>query len=574
MAYDPDDETKKKDDGNGTAIAVVVGGLVVGAIVTGIALAAGGSKKEIEEEEPVPEPPPPDPPVDPPPVDPPPVEPPEGEPLQFDLLNNWGGVPADMREVFAKLELAFGIPGIGRFGAVKAWQAFHANQPYIPQDQVAAIWAANPFLNKDAIAEIDADKAKELLDKNIAAGWPTPKDYDGWRLGSFGFFDILGPNIVWAGIHVLDAADLPYLNMNAVEAGANLQVQCGTLAYMVWRILNAPGYQVLKPGPNSAAGDSLNTWGNTASAYASPSAYIAQSEYAKQAKAAFLERALELGIDLAKNAYPWPPGKKYGKADFKWGEYVKRLQDYANRPIVHNGNPAFVPPQPPAPPAPPLKNPPFVENLIDVGGGIKARLFDGAPPNENAPLLVVLHGRNANENQLYELVTANLKKGARIAFLRGPKGSGSSWRWFDLPLSAKSPALDNVVMAARDQVLAAIFKLANIYPATSEVAVLGYSQGGTLAYALAAGTQQKAKTVSRVIAVAGWLPPGLRPTGALPATVYGIHGKKDKNVPWQRAQATMASFAGKAPLAVLDLVEGGGHDLASLNKTIRARLVQ
>lgn len=524
--------------------------LGVGGLVAGLALSGGGKKKPDEGD---------------PPAEQPPQQPPPADGLSFDLENNWGQVPAEEREKLAKLELASGIPGIARIAAIKAWQAYRAGQPYLTPSEVRALYEANPDLNRIAIAEIDAADAKAGLDNAIAAGWPKPKDYDGYAAGSFGYFDILGSNIPWAGIHT-DANDLPFLNLDAKEAGANLQVQYDVFAYMIWRILQAPGYTVLVPGVQAPAAqqDPLQTWSNVMSAYANPTAYMQQTDSAKAAKQAFIERALELGIDLAQVAYPWPPGKSYSKAVWKFRDVVDRLQSYSDASVSNSVKPPVV--QAPPAPAPPA------DALVTVGT-LKARVINHVVLADPAPLLVVLHGRSASEGQLLPLVTGAVKTG-RIAFLRGPIGSGSAFRWFNVALGgAASAAMVADINKATSQVVAAIAALKAKYPTTT-ITVLGYSQGAAIAYTIAARTQQAnaGAGVLRVIAAAGWIPPALRPTSSLPCAVHGIHGTADANIPIARALATVQSFILKSPDASLTEVAGGTHNLATLQAAIETRL--
>lgn len=560
----------KKDDDSSNGW---LWGLGLGILGIGVTAAVIGGSKTPAKPDPKPDPPGPNPPApdpNPPAPDPDPPAPDPNPPtvLRFDLVDNWGAVPDFLRPDFAKLELAARIPGIGRIAAIKAWQAFRANQPYLSMADAAALYAANPDLNREVIAEIDAQAAKDGLDNGIAQGWPKPNDYDGYARGSFGFFDILGSNIAYAGVHTEPLDKLPFVDLDSTLAGANLQVQFDTFSYMIWRILQAPGYKVLVPGINAPpdTANSLQTWGNIMSAYANPTAYMQQTPSAIAAKQRFLERALELGIDLAKVKYPWPPGTSYSKATWKFRDVVARLDSYKDLEVQHEPS-GFVQ-------QPPQLGDQNADQLADLGGGIKARIVtNGVQTGAPAPLMLVLHDRGANETQLQALV-AGAVNGTRIAFLRAPIAGQGGFRWFDATVQTPSPAIDLAVTGSASQVAGALDKLRQVFPATIDVAVVGFGQGGAVAYKLAADTAKQPGLVNRVLAIGAWLPAALRPVDGdkITAAVYGIHGSADVVVPLAKDQETIQSFIFKAGTAELEVVAGGTHNLTTLAAAVTARL--
>lgn len=351
----PELRTKRKNVSKGLIWGSVA---LVGLFIGGVAAASGGKPKpkpapkpkgkgKIKETEPVePDPVEPDEPDEPEIKIKPPPEPedePEPEPeepeaedpnaLKFDLETNWGGIPPALRGWLARFELAAQIPGLARFLGVKAWQAFRALKPYVTTAQAAEIAAANPELARFFVNKNDGPSAKKGIDQGIDQGWPVPVDRAGWSSASFGLFDILGSSAVWAGIHTDAKSWLPYVKVpSAAAAMKTYEVQGGAASYIVYRLLYSK-YKVLDPGVAAANGNSLQTWGNIASAYAGPAAYAAGTQAALDAKTRFLARAVEIGIDLAAVAYPWPPGMTYATWTFK--QTYDRLAAYAKRPVVN-----------------------------------------------------------------------------------------------------------------------------------------------------------------------------------------------------------------------------------------------
>jgi len=344
--------TKRKNTSKGLVWgSVALAGLLIG----GVAAAASGGKKpkpkpkpgkaedlapeEEVEEEPVPE----EEEVEEEDVEEEPVPEEEEAPedidpnaLKFDLETNWGGIPMGLRVWFARFELAFKIDGLARFLGVKAWQAFRALQPYVTVEAAATIAAKNPELARFFVNKNDGPSAKKDVDAGIAQGWPVPVDRAGWSSASFGLFDILGSSAVWAGIHTDAKSWLPYVKVpSAAAAMKTYEVQGGAAAYIVRRILYSDKYKVLDPGVQAENGDSLQSWGNIASAYAAPDAYAAGTQSAMDRKTRFLARATEIGINLADVAYPWPPGVTYKAPAWTFKQGYDRLAVYAKRPVVN-----------------------------------------------------------------------------------------------------------------------------------------------------------------------------------------------------------------------------------------------
>lgn len=545
------------------ALVYGIGGLAAVGLFLGLALSGGDANAAPLPPEPEPPKPPdpgpkpPDPQPDPPKPDikPPQPEPKPGEPLPFDLTNNWGGLPMDVRADLARIELAARIPGLGRALAVKAWQAFRAGKALVAPSEAKAIAEANPNLARTFLNKGDAAASLALLEKNTkpksegGAGWPKPKDFSGWAAGSYGLFDILGASAAHAGIHqgFTPLVDEP----SAAAAMATWRVQGFVAAYIVWRFLFSDIYSVLVPGVNAPNGNSLETWANIFSAWAGPANYVKQNAESKAARQRYIDRAGEIGIDLSKVAYPWPPGTSYKPEVWQAKGVWQRLGDYMSRPVVDTQGGGVQPEPPPVD----IKEPKPGEQLgaaIDLGNGLKA-YQRGASIDGPAPLIVVMHGRGGDETAL--LAAMPDLPGVRVFFLRGQLPGKDGGRVF---YEARLTDPDNVVapllVKGGDQVAQGLRQLQKQYP-TTQVGAVGFSQGAAVALYLAT-----LGAVDWVYSHAGALPASLRPRHPQAVRVVQWHGEDDLVVPIDMDIATADAFAdARYPLPIF--VEGpkSGH---------------
>ena len=227
---------------------------------------------------------------------------------------NWGSTPVALIPEFERAEQASGIPGLGRFLAVRAWSAFRAMQPLVSPEEAAVIAAANPELcrlchNTSASERIASRRAFEsvTLPKGEAGQygtgrydppWPTGPYGDAWAdFGSAGLLDFLAGSNAHAGIH--DSKFAPLISYGP-EVLFRIDVQLYLGGVFTARVLKSPLYKVLKPG------DSAQTWTNIQRVFASPDQFIKNTAYSQEVGQRFQGRAQELGIDLSQLAYPWP----------------------------------------------------------------------------------------------------------------------------------------------------------------------------------------------------------------------------------------------------------------------------
>jgi phospholipase/carboxylesterase len=154
---------------------------------------------------------------------------------------------------------------------------------------------------------------------------------------------------------------------------------------------------------------------------------------------------------------------------------------------------------------------------------------------ENSRTLLLLHGLTGDENVMW-IFTRGVPENMWMLAPRAPEtGPGSGYSW--LPRGGDWPTLQDFVPVA-ERFWQAIRRIADDAGApTSQIDVMGFSQGAALSYALAALYPNE---IGRVIALAGFLPIENPLPGAYSAlsgkAVYVAHGSADAIVPVEMAQ--------------------------------------
>lgn len=189
---------------------------------------------------------------------------------------------------------------------------------------------------------------------------------------------------------------------------------------------------------------------------------------------------------------------------------------------------------------------------LSAAPGDMRRLANGGAA-ESAPLVFGVHGRGDTPESFSDLFHAYAGQ-AVFYFPRAPTAYGEGFTWFELALGMDEATLSRNVAAAADALHARVADLAR----GRRYVVVGFSQGGFLAYALAARFPGE---LVCALPVAGALPGPLRPApgaGPLPA-VFAFHGTSDPlvDIAWDRASA--ASFRDAGGEVVLREYPGVRH---------------
>jgi len=249
--------------------------------------------------------------------------------------------------------------------------------------------------------------------------------------------------------------------------------------------------------------------------------------------------------------------------------------------------PNIEPSKPPKPEPKPQPQPPALSNFA----GMQGRIIEvNLPPGGLAPLIVALHGRDADEQQLEKLLSEG-KINAHVLLLRGALKGPKGFRYFDPFFTDSNALLAPAISAATDQVAAAIIDAENKLKTLGKyvgTTIIGYDQGAAIAYALAT-REIGGEWNSNYMMIAGMLPPSLYPSSDDPkrwenVSLVAVHGSDDTVIPLKDAQATLAAFMGKGlpsppppngdggprPKVGSFVVAGGTHDLSTLQTTVQA----
>jgi phospholipase/carboxylesterase len=188
------------------------------------------------------------------------------------------------------------------------------------------------------------------------------------------------------------------------------------------------------------------------------------------------------------------------------------------------------------------------------------------------PLLLLLHGYNSNEGDLFGL-TPYLPLEPAIASLRAPLYTGYGHSWF--PLLAEDAELS---LAGADAATDAILDwLDRAAPEAGPIGLLGFSQGGAMALEL---LRRAPERFGFAVTLAGFALPGERHgderMSELAPHVFWGRGTVDGVIPVASVAHTQAWLPGHSTLDER-IYEGVGHtvsdrELADVAAFIRARL--
>jgi phospholipase/carboxylesterase len=154
----------------------------------------------------------------------------------------------------------------------------------------------------------------------------------------------------------------------------------------------------------------------------------------------------------------------------------------------------------------------------------------GASADAELPLIVALHGRGDRPERFAPLFD-DLRVPARIVIPRAPHAWGDGFAWFDFPRARpeSGPRIAAELSRHADRVVATADAVRAARPTRGGPLVVGFSQGGMLAYAIAI---RRPDRFAAVFPVSGFLFPELltAPPRALRSTtppIIALHGASD-----------------------------------------------
>jgi phospholipase/carboxylesterase len=181
-------------------------------------------------------------------------------------------------------------------------------------------------------------------------------------------------------------------------------------------------------------------------------------------------------------------------------------------------------------------------------GGIRFLEIFAHGADESSPLVVAIHGRGGSPER-FARVWQGFPEKAEIALPQGFARTGDGWTWFELR-GYSEDVIAAALASADDKLWPAIVELA----AGRKIIVTGFSQGGILAYVLAA---RHADAIAYAFPVAGGAPDKLIPARGAP--IYALHGTDDDVVPVTWARSAIAAFRRQGGTAELRAFPGIGH---------------
>lgn len=160
----------------------------------------------------------------------------------------------------------------------------------------------------------------------------------------------------------------------------------------------------------------------------------------------------------------------------------------------------------------------------------------GASLDEPLPTVVALHGRGGGIAQLRRELE-RLRTPIRLIVPRGPiRLDGNRRAWFRDPVRhGSSTQLAGAAEGATNDLARLLQHVRRARPTCGEPVVVGWSQGGVLAFLLAL---ERPGLIDRAIVVGGSVPDALVPEHLMPhAPITALHGTRDSRVPYPQTRA-------------------------------------
>ena len=199
------------------------------------------------------------------------------------------------------------------------------------------------------------------------------------------------------------------------------------------------------------------------------------------------------------------------------------------------------------------------------------------------PTILTLHGRGANAFDLLGLAPY-LCNGKFLMIcpqgpLETPIGPGAfGYAWY--PMSMGGPPDIGAILSSRDKLQIFLDECLARYPIdTKKLVVLGFSQGGVMAYSLALSNPER---FAALAVLSSWLPKELMPELAIKEAVQSLptlvqHGTQDQMIEVQRARDSVEQLrALRVPLTYREYNMGheiSGKSLSDLSAWLEEKVL-
>jgi phospholipase/carboxylesterase len=174
-----------------------------------------------------------------------------------------------------------------------------------------------------------------------------------------------------------------------------------------------------------------------------------------------------------------------------------------------------------------------------------------------APLIVALHGLG-DRPESFLGVLDGFAEDARIVAPHSNTPYSTGFAWFP-PGNGTSDVGAPALEESATRVATFIDEIARARPTLGKPIVIGFSQGGALAFTIAT---HHAASIGAAIPMGGWLPPSLVPASAPPPNsppIVALHGTADLRVPFGTTQTAVERLSGLGYPATLRAFDGVGH---------------
>lgn len=160
---------------------------------------------------------------------------------------------------------------------------------------------------------------------------------------------------------------------------------------------------------------------------------------------------------------------------------------------------------------------------------------------EKNPLLLLIHGYGSNEQDLFSFAN-ELPDTYYVISVRAPYDlQYGSYAWYAINFDADENKFSDIEQArsSRDLLVQFIDEISTIYPIdTSDISLIGFSQGAILSYAIALSYPEK---INKVAAFSGYLNlemvvPNFENKSFSQLKIFASHGTVDQVIPvdWAR----------------------------------------
>lgn len=187
------------------------------------------------------------------------------------------------------------------------------------------------------------------------------------------------------------------------------------------------------------------------------------------------------------------------------------------------------------------------------------RISGGADASAELPLVVAIHGLGGTPESFARLFDG-FDTQARLIFPRAPKawGPGFSWFSFDARMRGDEAGFARALSVPANRIATLVAELRSSRPTRGKPIVTGFSQGGMLAFALAA---LHGDEFSTVIPVGGLLPAGIELSSGSGERlrVVALHGGADVRVDVAAARSSIARLRAAGFSTSMETFADVGH---------------